>query len=97
MAFISEPHFLQTTFSRSGIGSPLSGRGPNATPSDPIVPPEAHGVLLSAPPLELTAIADRALHHTFVFGPGFKCRSHFFGDHESPTDISIFRTGIERN
>src|SRR3979409_1882982 len=47
--------------------------------------------------LELTAIADRALHHTFVLGSGFKCRSHFFGAHESPTDISIFRTGIERN
>jgi hypothetical protein len=47
--------------------------------------------------LELTAIANRTLRHTFVLGPGFKRHSHFFGAHESPTDIFIFRTGIERN
>jgi hypothetical protein len=53
--------------------------------------------LLSRDKLEPTAIADRALRHTFVFGPGFKRHSHFFGAHESPTDISILRAGIERN
>jgi hypothetical protein len=45
----------------------------------------------------MTRFGDRALRHTFVFGPGFKRHSHLFGAHESPADISIFRTGVERN
>jgi hypothetical protein len=47
--------------------------------------------------LVLTAIGDRALRRTFGLGPGFKCHSHFLGAHQSPADISVFRTGIERN
>jgi hypothetical protein len=47
--------------------------------------------------LVLTAIGDRGLRRTFGLGPGFKCHSHFLGAHQSPADISIFRTGIERN
>jgi hypothetical protein len=47
--------------------------------------------------LVLTAIADRDLLRTYALGPGFKCHSHFFGAHQSAADISIFRTGVERN
>jgi hypothetical protein len=45
----------------------------------------------------LAAIADLALCHTLVFGLSFNRHSHFFGAHESPADIPVFRTGIERN
>jgi hypothetical protein len=45
----------------------------------------------------MTRFADRALRHTFDFGPGFNRHSYFFGVLESPADISIFRTGVERN
>src|ERR1700730_16728975 len=45
----------------------------------------------------MTRFADLALRHTFVFGPGFNRHSHLFGAHESPADIPVFRTGIERN
>jgi hypothetical protein len=47
--------------------------------------------------LVLTAIAGRDFRHGFALGPGFKRHSHFLGAHESPADISVFRTGIERN
>jgi hypothetical protein len=53
MAFTSEPHLLQITFSRSGIGSPLLASGPNATPGDPIVPPKVRGVPLSEHPAQV--------------------------------------------
>lgn len=55
------------------------------------------GVICGREKLELTAIADRALRQTWAFGPGLEYRSHFFGAHESAADISIFRTGIERD
>jgi hypothetical protein len=42
--------------------------------------------------LELAAIVGLALRQTFL-----KRHSHLFGAHESPTDIPVFRTGIERN
>jgi hypothetical protein len=32
-----------------------------------------------------------------AFGPGLKRCSNLFGAHERPTDIPVFRTGIERN
>jgi hypothetical protein len=47
--------------------------------------------------LVLTTIVDRALLHTCGLGPGVKCHSHFFRVHESPADVSVLRTGIERN
>jgi hypothetical protein len=47
--------------------------------------------------LVLTAIGDRALLRTLVLGPGVKRHSHFFGALQGPADISILRTGIERN
>jgi hypothetical protein len=47
--------------------------------------------------LVLAAIADRALRRAFGLGPDFKRQPHFPGAHQSPADISIFRTGIERN
>jgi hypothetical protein len=37
------------------------------------------------------------LRRTFGFWPGFEHRAQLFGAQESPADISIFRTGIERN
>jgi hypothetical protein len=42
-------------------------------------------------------LAILALRHTSVLGPAFKCDSRFFGTHESPTDVSVFRAGIECN
>ena len=42
-------------------------------------------------------MAELALRCWFVFGLGFKRHSHLLGAHESPADIPIFRTGIERN
>ena len=45
----------------------------------------------------IRAIADLAWRHSFVLGLSFKCRAHFFGAQESPTDVSIFRGRIERN
>jgi hypothetical protein len=47
--------------------------------------------------LELTATADLAVRRRFVFGLGFNRHSHLFGARESPSDIPVFRTGIERN
>lgn len=41
--------------------------------------------------------AGLALRNTFVLGLNFKCHTHFFGAHESPTDVSIFRRSIERD
>jgi hypothetical protein len=37
------------------------------------------------------------LRHRFVLGPRIKRHSDLFGAHESPADIPVFRTGIERN
>jgi hypothetical protein len=45
----------------------------------------------------LNSVIANALRHTSGLGPGFKCDSYFFGTHESSTDVSIFRSGIERN
>jgi hypothetical protein len=45
----------------------------------------------------LTAIAGRTFRHGFALGPGLKRHSQLSGAHESPADISVFRTGIERN
>jgi hypothetical protein len=45
----------------------------------------------------MTRFAHLALRHTFVFGLGFNRHSHLFGAHESPADIPVVRTGIERN
>src|ERR1700730_15247670 len=45
----------------------------------------------------MTRFGDKALRHTFVFGPVFMLHSSFFGVLESPADIPVFRTGIERN
>jgi hypothetical protein len=70
---------------------------PTATMAGVVRTGNSWASLFNREKLELAAIAHRALRHTFVFGPGFKRHSHFFGAHESPTDISIFRTGIERN
>ncbi len=47
--------------------------------------------------LELASIADRALRQTFALWPGFEYRAQLFGAQESPADIPVFRTGIERN
>jgi hypothetical protein len=47
--------------------------------------------------LDLASIADPALRQNFVFWPGFKHHAHLFGAHESPADIPILRSGIERN
>jgi hypothetical protein len=53
--------------------------------------------LASARQLDLASIADPALRQNFVFWPGFKHHAHLFGAHESPADIPIFRSGIERD
>jgi hypothetical protein len=37
------------------------------------------------------------LRYASGFGSGFECDSHFFGTLQCSTDVSIFRTGIERN
>lgn len=55
------------------------------------------GVIVGRETLELTAITDRALRQTLALGPGFEYRPHFFGAHERAADISVFRTGIERD
>jgi hypothetical protein len=47
--------------------------------------------------LELTAVGDRAFDQTFIFGLVFKRHSHFSGALESPADIFIFRTDVERD
>jgi hypothetical protein len=47
--------------------------------------------------LDLASIADPALRQNFAFWPGFKHHAHLFGAHESPADIPIFRSGIERD
>jgi hypothetical protein len=52
---------------------------------------------MSSSRLELAAIAGLALRRRFVFGPRVKRHSHLFGAHESPADIPVFRTRIERN
>jgi hypothetical protein len=45
--------------------------------------------------LELAAIGDRGRGGAFGLGPGFKQHSHIPGTHESPADVSVFRTAIE--
>jgi hypothetical protein len=48
--------------------------------------------------LELASIADGTLRRNFVFRPGLKQHhAHLFGVHESPADIPVFRSAIERN
>jgi hypothetical protein len=37
------------------------------------------------------------LRRTFSLWPGFKHHAQLFGVQESPADILVFRTGIERN
>jgi hypothetical protein len=37
------------------------------------------------------------LRQTFGFWPGFKHHANLFGARESPADIPVFRSGIERN
>jgi hypothetical protein len=46
---------------------------------------------------KLPAIGARACSRNLTLEPGFQRHSHFFGAHESPADIYIFRSGVKRN
>jgi hypothetical protein len=46
---------------------------------------------------KLLAIGARACSRNLTLEPGFQRHSHFFGAHESPADIYIFRSGVKRN
>jgi len=45
----------------------------------------------------LGAVRARACSHNLTLELGFQRHSHFFGAHESPADIYIFRSGVKRN